>query len=76
MSRSYKKAIFKDHNAGMKRVANKAVRNHPDVPMNGGYRKVFCSYSISDYTFDMRWGKGDWLPPGSVRTRAGWRVPK
>ena len=52
MSRSYKKVGgYKDSCKGMKRIANKKVRNIKNIPNGKAYRKVFCSYSISDYNF-------------------------
>lgn len=53
MSRSYKKTpMVKDRNKGMKRVANKKIRNNCyDVPNGKAYRKFFCSYDISDFAF-------------------------
>lgn len=54
MSRSYKYSpCCKDPNAkGMKRFANKKVRRTCfDIPSGSAYKKVFCSYIISDYKF-------------------------
>ena len=53
MSRSYKHiACCKDSNTkGMKRLANKMVRKTFDIPSGNAYKKVFCSYNISDYKF-------------------------
>jgi len=76
MSRSYKKAIIKDHNSGMKRIANKAVRNQEIVPDGGGFKKVFCSYSICDYLLDYRFDRIPFLHRGAKKTRAGWVIPK
>lgn len=56
MSRSYKKnPYYKDHNRGMKQCANRTVRNTFDVPNGNAYKKVFCSYDISDYSFHESW---------------------
>ena len=56
MSRSYKHIpCCKDSNTkGMKRLANKMVRKTFDIPSGNAYKKVFCSYNISDY---MSWYK-------------------
>lgn len=54
MSRSYKHiACCKDPNTkGMKRLANKTVRRTCfDIPSGNAYKKIFCSYIISDYKF-------------------------
>ena len=53
MSRSYKMTpLFKEHIRGMKNTANRKVRRCNTIIANGyGYRKVFCSYDISDYAF-------------------------
>lgn len=54
MSRSYKHIpCCKDPNTkGMKRLANKMVRRTCfDIPSGNAYKKVFCSYNISDYKF-------------------------
>jgi hypothetical protein len=56
MSRSYKKTpVIKDtsckgtrYKSG-KQIANRAVRNHDDVPNGGSYKKVYCSWNISDW---------------------------
>ena len=52
MSRSYKKnPVFKDNNKGMKKAANCKVHRTKFCIANGNaYRKVFCSYDISDYS--------------------------
>ena len=58
MAHSYRKAIYKDgygssHKAEMKRMANKAVRRYEGaIPDGGAYKKIFCSWEISDYEFD------------------------
>ena len=60
MSRSYKKNPFiKDaarkgstYKSG-KQIANRIVRHTGDIPGGGGYRKVYCSYNISDFAFRM-----------------------
>ena len=52
MSRSYKKTpIIKEHVKGMKKRANRKIRCSKVCVANGSaYRKVFCSYDISDYS--------------------------
>lgn len=59
MSRSIKKnPVVKDGDSGTfgKKLANKKVRRTDDVPMKGkGYRKVFNSWEIHDYS--SRWTK-------------------
>ena len=57
MSRSYKKAIFKDGGRAkkyQKRFAAKAVRNCPDLDNGGAYKKVYNLYNIDDYVYDGR----------------------
>lgn len=51
MSRSFKKNwCSKDNDSKMKKFANRKVRNYDDEIQNGkSYRKIFCSYNISDY---------------------------
>jgi len=51
MSRSFKKNwCSKNNTSGMKKIANHKVRNYDDDIANGkSYRKIFCSYNISDY---------------------------
>lgn len=55
MSRSYhKQPILKDHNRGMKTIANRKVRralnrNFDFALPNGSYRKFFPQYDICDY---------------------------
>ena len=58
MSRSYKKTpVLKDTSCkgstfkSGKQIANRAVRNHDDVPNGGGKKKVYCSWNISDFRF-------------------------
>ena len=53
MSRSYKKVpVVKDHTKGMKTMANRIFRRKSIAVANGNaYRKVFCSYDISDWAF-------------------------
>ena len=58
MSRSYKKTpVLKDTSCkgstfkSGKQIANRAVRNHDDEPNGGGYKKVYCSWKISDFRF-------------------------
>ena len=60
MSRSYKKEpVCKDSTRkgstfkSGKQLANSAVRHKTDCPNRGGYRKMYCSYNISDYSFRM-----------------------
>ena len=62
MSRSFKKhAWTKDpNNKFMKRYANKIVRRAKDVPSGGAYKKLFCSYDISDF-------KWLWTRQGAIR---------
>lgn len=57
MSRSFKKSDWvKDpNNKNMKRFANKKVRHSNDIPSGGAYKKLFCSWNISDYKW--RWTK-------------------
>lgn len=57
MSRSYKRnPVVKDSNRGMKNCANRKVRRcTTDLKDGGSYRKVFCSYDISDYSFRNTW---------------------
>ena len=58
MSRSYKKTpVIKDsgckgtrYKSG-KQIANRAVRNQEDVLNGGSYKKVYCSWNISDWRF-------------------------
>ena len=60
MSRSFKKnPVFKDstrkgatYKSG-KQIANRTVRRKLDIPKGSGYKKMFCSYNISDYSFRM-----------------------
>ena len=53
MSRSYKKSpINKDrNNKAEKRQASRAVRRASDVPNGKQFRKVYCSWEISDWSF-------------------------
>ena len=53
MSRSHKKTpIVKDHTRGMKSIANRIFRRKNMPVANGNaYRKVICSYDISDWAF-------------------------
>ena len=53
MSRSYKKTpIVKDSSRGMKKVASRIFRRKSIPIANGNaYRKVVCSYDISDWLF-------------------------
>ena len=56
MSRSFKKNVWvKDKNKGMKRLANKRVRQamkKDKVDCGSHYKKHFNSYDISDFKFD------------------------
>ena len=54
MSRSHRKQpVWKDHNSGAKRTANRRVRrilSNPEIVLDHGkYKRVFCSYDIFDY---------------------------
>lgn len=55
MARSYRKnPVWKDHNKGMKQIANRKVRralrrNHEISLSHKSYRKYFSSYDICDY---------------------------
>lgn len=54
MSRSYKKnPVVKDHNKGMKNLANRKLRRKKyDYLLQGGaYKKHFEQWDISDYLF-------------------------
>lgn len=53
MSRSFKKSpINKDRNSKSgKRFASRAVRRASDVPNGKQFRKVYCSWDISDWRF-------------------------
>ena len=53
MSRSYKKhSRVKDPaNKGMKKYANKKVRHTENIPNGKAYKKVFCSWDISDWNW-------------------------
>lgn len=60
MSRSRRKPIFKDGYGSVnkrraKKAANVAVKNSKDLPKGSAYKKEYCSWSISDWTFDCRW---------------------
>lgn len=68
MSRSYKKhpRVKDPANKYEKRFANKKVRNSDNIPPRGGYKKVYCSWLISDYCWIwtkkqaiQRWEKGE-----------------
>jgi len=73
MSRSYKKMpVVKDSSCkgstfkSGKQIANRAVRKQKDIPNGGSYKKVYCSWNISDWRFmkteaDLRreWDSGD-----------------
>ena len=55
MSRSYRKQpVWKDHNRGMKAMANRKVRRalnrdaNFELP-NSLYKRYFCQYDICDY---------------------------
>lgn len=51
MSRSYKKhpRVKDPANKNAKRFANKKVRKTDNIPSGGGYKKIYCSWEISDY---------------------------
>lgn len=51
MSRSTKKPYYKDRNPGTKTDANRKVRKSKELPSGKTYKKVYCSYNISDYSF-------------------------
>jgi len=58
MSRSYKKMpVVKDSSCkgstfkSGKQIANRAVRKQKDIPNGGSYKKVYCSWNISDWRF-------------------------
>lgn len=73
MSRSYKKSpICKDHTRILgssrtpKQEASRAVRRQKEIPNGNGYRKIYCSWDISDYKFikskaefKQEWDSGD-----------------
>ena len=73
MSRSFKKSpVIKDANRkgptykSGKQIANRAVRHKGDIPNGGSYKKVYCSWNISDYRFmkteaefKKEWDNGD-----------------
>ena len=77
MSRSYRKNTYvKDgqhekciHRLKSKTIANRAVRRTSNIPCNSAYRKVYNSWCINDFIFEMsekefirRWDSGDeWL---------------
>ena len=91
MSRSYKKTpVIKDSSCkgssfkSGKQIANRAVRNHQDVPSGGSYKKVYCSWNISDWRFmqtesELRrlWDNGDAYLHGRYKTyeqaRIAWK---
>ena len=56
MSRSFKKTpVVKDHNKGEKRNANKKVKNmlkrNPEaIGQNGGFKKAYEQWEISDFS--------------------------
>ncbi len=53
MARTYKKAWVKDRNPFMKNYANRIVRRErSDIPDGKQYRKFFCSWSISDWSWE------------------------
>ena len=55
MANSFKNIpITKDNGRSKKsakRFANKKVRHTPDIPSGGSFKKVFCSYEISDWSW-------------------------
>jgi len=79
MARSYKKAVFKSDSSYKqfaKNQANRRVRRTAGVPEYGGHKKVYNSWDIDDWIFDMRFGTGRGLPKGAKKTRSGWVIPK
>lgn len=55
MSRSYKRSPVIKDDAGKKfgkKYANKRVR-HSDIDSGGQYKKVYDSYNICDYSFNL-----------------------
>ena len=82
MSRSYKKTpVVKDSSCkgssfkSGKQIANRAVRNEKDVPSGGSYKKVYCSWNISDWRFTKteaelkrKWDGGDEYLHGTYKT--------
>jgi hypothetical protein len=59
MSRSFKKlSICKNQRTYAKKLANKKVRRTKDIPDNKGYKKVFCSWDICD--FSLRYDFESW----------------
>lgn len=58
MSRSYKKQPYiKDHNRGQKKLANRKVRNTPDISNGSYYKRVYQQWNICDYKW--RWTLAD-----------------
>lgn len=60
MSRSWKKAYYKDgygtgHKRFAKQRANRSVRRSADIVDGGYYKKLHCSWNISDYKSDCRY---------------------
>lgn len=57
MSRSYREPYFTStgskYRTFAKRYANRIVRKTDDVPDGKAYRKLYCSWNISD--FNVRW---------------------
>lgn len=51
MSRSRRKPWIKDHVPGGKRQANHKVRRTKDIANGKSYKKVYDSWSISDWKF-------------------------
>jgi hypothetical protein len=55
MSRSYKSRCWlKDSTHGMKTLANRKVRNTGVIASGMSYKKVFESYDISDFKWNLR----------------------
>ena len=57
MSRSFRKNVYiKDHNYGMKKLANKRLRAKlrfgEEIASSAAYKKHSDSYEISDFSFD------------------------
>lgn len=60
MSRSYKKHPYYTDNpaSGIKRIANKIVRQYKHKIANGkAYKRLFCSYDIHDWITRWPWAE-------------------
>lgn len=52
MSRSYKRfPVYKRHEAGAKREANRRVRRTKDVIQHNGYKRLMASWIVYEYRF-------------------------